>query len=353
MGRRMDGWSGAHTEEHSRPGLGQRAAEEEADGRSCGPRWESNGSLAIIRAVLPLLRSLRPTQWVKNLFVLLPLVFAGALLEPSLLVRGIVAFVLFCGLSSSIYLINDLLDRDKDRRHPVKRYRPLAAGTLSPNLAVAAAVVLSATAFAAAWWLGPGPFAIACLYVGQNLLYSFWLKHVVIVDILVISLGFVLRVMMGGAALPVPVSDWLLLCTIFLSLFLAVSKRRHEVVLLEERAADQRQVLERYGEPFLDQMTSVVTAATLLAYSLYATTHGSADLAPRLGDRLAGSSIGPEPGFPLVYTVPFVIFGIFRYLYLVYQIGTDRSPTEAMLTDAPFVTNLALWGAAILASFYL
>ena len=313
--------------------------------------------------VLPLLRSLRPAQWVKNLFVLLPLVFAGALFDPTYLVRGALAFLLFCGLSSSIYLINDLLDREKDRLHPVKRHRPLAAGTLSPGLAMTAALTLAVVAFAAAWWLGPAPFLIACLYVGQNLLYSFWLKHVVIVDILVISLGFVLRVMMGGAALPVPVSDWLLLCTIFLSLFLAVSKRRHEVVLLEERAADQRQVLDRYGKPFLDQMTSVVTAATLLAYSLYATTHGDQGAGLGLGRRTAGPLDGSEGGltdvlptvsaFPLVYTVPFVIFGIFRYLYLVYQVGTDRSPTEAMLTDAPFVANLALWGAAIFGSFYL
>lgn len=303
---------------------------------------------------MPLLRSLRPTQWVKNFFVLLPLVFAGALFEPSFQVRGAVAFLIFCGLSSAIYLINDLLDREKDRLHPVKRHRPLAAGTLSPSLALATAVALAVVAFAGAWWLGAMPLLIAGLYVGQNLLYSLWLKHVVIVDILVISLGFVLRVMMGGAALPVPVSDWLLLCTIFLSLFLAVSKRRHEVVLLEERAAEQRQVLDRYGKPFLDQMTSVVTAATLLAYSLYATTH-SEDLDLRLGDRLGDQLTGRFDGIdvPLVYTVPFVIFGIFRYLYLVYQVRTERSPTEAMLTDPPFLANLVLWGAAIFAAFYL
>ena len=287
----------------------------------------------------------------KNLFVLLPLVFAGALFEPDGQLRAAVAFLLFCALSSSIYLINDLLDREKDRRHPIKRHRPLAAGTLSPAVALVTATLLAGGAFGAAWWLGPTPFVIACLYVGQNLLYSFWLKHVVIVDILVISLGFVLRVMMGGAALPVPVSDWLLLCTIFLSLFLAVSKRRHEVVLLEERAADQRQVLDRYGKPFLDQMTSVVTAATLLAYSLYATTHGRDDETLRVGERLSSHFDGSDLG--LVVTVPFVIFGIFRYLYLVYQVGTDRSPTEAMLTDMPFVANLGLWGASIFATFYL
>ncbi len=288
------------------------------------------------RAVIPLLKSMRPPQWVKNFFVLLPLVFAERLFhEPSFL-RALLAFAVFCALSSAVYLFNDLLDRDKDRAHPIKKMRPLAAGTLSPTVATGAALALAGAGLAGAFFLGTVPLVVALVYVAQNLLYTLALKHVVIVDIMIISLGFVLRVVMGGAAIGVAVSDWILLCTIFLSLFLAVSKRRHELVLLRSRAAGQRQVLEDYGEPFLDQMTSVVTASTLLAYALYATTDANFDVV-----------------FRLVYTVPFVIFGIFRYLYLAYQVGTPRSPTEAMLTDAPFVANLMLWGLAVLAHFYL
>ena len=287
---------------------------------------------------------MRPAQWVKNLFVLLPVVFAQELFVADAQLRAGVAFMLFCALSSAVYLFNDLLDREKDRHHPIKRKRPLAAGTLKPAVATAASVVLAGGALGGAAWLGTTPLLIAVAYLGQNLLYTSWLKRIVIVDILIVSLGFVLRVMMGGAALPVEVSDWLLLCTIFLSLFLAVSKRRHEVVMLEESASDQREVLNHYGKPFLDQMTSVSTAATLIAYSLYATTH----------EVVAGASLmqANVSSVRLVYTVPFVIYGIFRYLYLVYQQGTDRSPTEAMLKDGPFVANLAVWGAVVLLSFY-
>lgn len=288
---------------------------------------------------------MRPAQWVKNLFVLLPVVFAQELFVPAAQLRAGVAFVLFCALSSAVYLFNDLLDREKDRLHPIKKRRPLAAGTLSPTLASAASLGLGGAALGAAAWLGIVPLAIAIVYLVQNLLYTSWLKRVVIIDILIVSLGFVLRVMMGGAALPVEVSDWLLLCTIFLSLFLAVSKRRHEVVLLDGNAADQREVLSHYGKPFLDQMTSVATSATLLAYSLYATTHTMTSVA-------SSPATESVPTVKLVYTVPFVIFGIFRYLYLVYQRGTDRSPTEAMLKDGPFVANLAVWGLAVLLSFY-
>lgn len=306
---------------------------------------------------------MRPAQWIKNLFVFLPMVFAEELFLPSTQLRAGIAFALFCALSSAVYLFNDLLDRDKDRRHPTKRHRPLAAGTLSATTAITASAGLAVVALLAAAWLGTMPLVIAAAYLLQNLLYTLWLKRIVIIDILVIALGFVLRVMMGGAALPVEVSDWLLLCTIFLSLFLAVSKRRHEVLLLEENAADQREVLDHYGEAFLDQMTSVATAATLLAYSLYATTHPG-PAGPSLADNsilgLGGQGQGLGGGlefselrFKLVYTVPFVIFGIFRYLYLVYQKGTERSPTEAMLKDRPFLANLLVWGTAVLACFYL
>ncbi len=275
---------------------------------------------------------MRPAQWAKNLFVLAPLVFAHGLLSGALVGRGLAAFGAFCAASSAVYLFNDLRDRESDRHHPLKRHRPIAAGTLPASLAAAAAALLGAVAVAVALWLGPAFALILALYLAQNLLYSMGLKEVVILDVLLISVGFVLRVLGGGAAVGVEVSRWLLLCTIFLALFLAASKRRHELELLDERARDQRQVLSHYSPAFLDQMINVVTASAVVSYALYA-------VAPETTEKYDTQN--------LVYTIPLVLFGIFRYLYLVYQHPGEESPTEALLTDRPFLLNLILWGAAV------
>jgi 4-hydroxybenzoate polyprenyltransferase len=266
------------------------------------------------------------------LFVLAPAVFAGALDDPSRLADAAVAFVAFCALSSAVYLLNDLADRERDRLHPVKRHRPLAAGTLSAPTAAAAAGLLFAGALAASAWISTYFFAIAVAYLGLNLLYSLALKHVVIVDVMAVALGYVLRVMAGGEAVAAPVSDWLLLCTVFLALFLVVSKRRHELVLLNDDAVGQRRVLADYSRTFLDQMINVVTASTLLSYALYTT-------APETEAKFGGRG--------LLYTIPFALFGIFRYLYLTYHVEAARNPTETMLRDLPFLVNLALWGATV------
>jgi 4-hydroxybenzoate polyprenyltransferase len=280
-----------------------------------------------------LARTLRPAQWPKNVFVLAPLFLAQKLGEPAAVRASVVAFVAFCLASSAVYIINDIRDRDEDSRHPLKKHRPIASGDLSPVLAAALAVVLLVATAALARPLGSTFALLVGVYVALNLLYSSGLKRVVILDVMILSVGFVLRVAGGAAAIRVEVSSWLFLCTIFLALFLAFSKRRHELVLLREAASDQRHVLIQYSQTFLDQMINVVTASCVISYALYAT------------DPATVAKVGTNN---LVLTVPLVLFGIFRYLYLVYQKTDDRSPTEVLLRDAPFLVNVVLWGLAVL-----
>ena len=282
--------------------------------------------------ILPLLRSLRPTQWAKNMFVLAPAVFAGMLLDEKIAVRVALALVAFCFASSAVYLINDIRDREEDRRHPLKKNRPLAAGTLSVPAAVGAVVVLAGAAAAISSYLGL-PFALILGgYLLLNLLYTLWLKHMVILDVMAISMGFVLRVEAGAEASGVAVSRWLFLCTTFLALFLAFSKRRHEITLLAGEAAGQRRVLDQYSPAFLDQMINVVTASSVVSYALYA---------------VAPETVQKYHTYDLVYTIPMVLYGIFRYLYLMYQRPGERNPTEAILRDPPFLINMLLWGLAV------
>ena len=276
---------------------------------------------------------MRPAQWPKNSFVLAPLVFGRLLGEPRALGRGLLAVVAFCLASSAVYLVNDLKDREEDRKHPRKRLRPIAAGTLAVPVAVAAALGLVLAAAAIAYALPPA-FALALgAYLAINVLYTAGMKHVVILDVMAISFGFVLRVLAGAAATGVVVSSWLILCTIFLSLFLAFSKRRHEIVLLAESATEQRRVLDDYSPAFLDQMINVVTASAVVSYALYA-------VAPETVQKYHTEN--------LVYTIPMVLFGIFRYLYLTYHLTGERNPTEAILRDAPFLINMVVWGLAVI-----
>jgi 4-hydroxybenzoate polyprenyltransferase len=283
--------------------------------------------------IRPLLQSLRPAQWAKNLFVLAPLVFGDLLLNGQAAVRAGLAVLAFCCASSAVYLVNDLRDREEDRRHPLKRLRPLAAGTLSVPTAVAAMAVLGAAAIAIAVDLGWPFVRILGGYLLLNVLYTLWFKHMVILDVMSISLGFVLRVEAGGVAAGVDVSRWLFLCTTFLALFLAFSKRRHEITLLAGAASGQRPVLDHYSPAFLDQMINVVTASSVVSYALYAV---SPETEKKFGTQ------------DLVYTIPLVLYGIFRYLYLMYQRPAERNPTEAILRDPPFLINILLWGLAVL-----
>lgn len=285
-----------------------------------------------------LIRLMRPPHWVKNVFVLAPLVFAQRFDEPAALLTAGLAFLAFCAASSTVYLFNDLLDREEDRRHPVKRHRPLAAGRVSAPLALVTALALAGGSLLLALALGHRFLLVTFAYLTLNLAYTTWLKHLVILDVMSVALGFVLRVLAGGLAIDVSVSAWLLLCTIFLALFLAFSKRRHELVLLAEEAPEQRRVLSHYSPMFLDQMINVVTASTVVSYALYSI---DADTVERFGTEF------------LVYTIPFVLFGIFRYLYLMYQQPQKLNPTEAVVRDLPSIANLGLWGLAVLAVIYL
>lgn len=275
---------------------------------------------------------MRPAQWAKNSFVLAPLVFGGLLNDVDAVGRGLLALAAFCCAASAVYLLNDLSDRDEDRKHPRKRLRPIAAGTLPVPVAYAALAALAASAFAISWRLGSGFGAILAAYLALNLLYTYWFKHMVILDVMSISLGFVLRIEAGAQAMGVEVSRWLFLCTIFLALFLAFSKRRHEITLLAGSASEQRKVLDHYSPAFLDQMINVVTASSVLAYALYA-------VAPETVEKYHTQN--------LIFTIPLVLYGIFRYLYLMYQSADERNPTEAILRDPPFLVNILLWGLAV------
>jgi 4-hydroxybenzoate polyprenyltransferase len=284
-----------------------------------------------------LLVSLRPHQWAKNLVVLAALAFSKHLFEPGPLARAGLAFALFCALSGAVYLVNDLRDLELDRRHPRKRLRPVASGALSPRTAAVAAVVLLVLALAASLALGI-PFALAALaYVILNVAYSFGLKNVVILDVLAISLGFVLRAMAGALAIDVHFSSWLLVCTILLALFLSLAKRRHELVTLEAGASEHRRILAEYSPYLLDQMISVVTASCLMAYAFYT---------------MAPDTVAKYQTERLALTIPFVLYGIFRYLYLVHRREQGGSPTDVLLTDRPLLAAVALWAVAVVAVVY-
>lgn len=281
--------------------------------------------------------SLRPEQWTKNLLLFAGLLFGGRLLEFGAVITAMAGFAIFSALSGATYLLNDIWDREVDRRHPLKQSRPIASEQLDISTGAWSAAILIAGAVGAAWLLSPRLAGIAAAYVGLLFFYSTTLKHVVIVDVLAIAGGFVLRAVAGAIAVEVPIGSWLLVCTTLLALFLALSKRRHELVLLGEDASRHRPSLEHYSPYLLDQMIAVVTASTLIAYTVFAT---SADTAQRLGtSRLA-------------FTVPFVLYGIFRYLYLVHQRLGGGSPAEMLLTDRPLLLCVALWAWAVMLLMY-
>jgi 4-hydroxybenzoate polyprenyltransferase len=259
------------------------------------------------------------------------------LLELDAIITALAGFAIFSALSGAMYLLNDVWDREVDRRHPLKQTRPIASGQLDIRTAAWSAAVLIAGAIGAAWLLSPRLAGIAGTYVVLLFSYSTTLKHVVIVDVLAIAGGFVLRAAAGAVAVEVPIGSWLLVCTTLLALFLALSKRRHELVLLGEDASHHRRSLEHYSPYLLDQMIAVVTASTLIAYTVFTT---SADTAQRLGtSRLA-------------FTVPFVLYGIFRYLYLVHQKRGGGSPAALLLTDRPLLACVGLWALCVALILY-
>jgi 4-hydroxybenzoate polyprenyltransferase len=277
---------------------------------------------------LEIFKSLRPQQWIKNLFIFAPIIFSRHFLERPLVLRIAAAFAAFCIVSSAHYIFNDIRDLAEDRRHPIKSQRPLASGRLKKGPAVAAMLVLAAVGLGAAAALSMPFFYISVGYLVLQVLYSIKLKHVVILDIFVVAAGFVLRVVAGGLVIGVTISSWLLICTMLLALFLAMSKRRHELVLLEGEAENHRPILKEYTTYLLDQMISVVTASTLVAYCLYTI---SEETVARFGTK------------NLILTVPFVLYGIFRYLYLVHQKEEGGSPEHLILKDKPLLIDIFLW----------
>jgi 4-hydroxybenzoate polyprenyltransferase len=285
-----------------------------------------------------LLASLRPGQWTKNLLVLAGLVFSRGLLEPAMVARALLAFFLFCLLSGGVYLINDVTDAERDRAHPQKRQRPVASGRLPPRVALAAGAALLVGATAAAFLLSSRFGLVALAYAALLTAYSAGLKHVVIVDTLIIAGGFVLRALAGVVVLGIDFSDWLLLCTVLLALFLTFGKRRAELRALETGAIGHRPILSEYSPQLLDQMIAVVTASTLMAYVLYT-------MATETHVRLGTARL------PL--TIPFVLYGIFRYLYLLYRRDLGGNPSEHLLTDRALLLDVALWGAAVIIILYV
>ncbi len=288
--------------------------------------------------MLSLLTSLRPRQWTKNLVVFAGLLFGQRLTDPASIGRAAAAFAVFCLLSGVIYLLNDVVDRDVDRRHPVKARRPIAAGELSPTAALTAAFVLGGVGLASAYALGVWFGHVALAYVALLALYSGLFKHVVIVDVLTIAIGFVLRAVAGAVVIDVQIGHWLLVLTIQLALFLALSKRRHEIVLLAGQASNHRTSLGEYSADLLDQLISIVAASTLIAYAI--------------------STIGPETVAKfntelLGLTLPFPIYGIFRYLYLVRRRADGGNPADTLLTDRPLLICVALWSLAVTIIIYV
>jgi 4-hydroxybenzoate polyprenyltransferase len=284
-----------------------------------------------------LLTSLRPEQWTKNLFVFAGVLFGGHLLDVPAIVRSVAAFAVFCALSGVVYIFNDLADRTADQRHPLKRLRPIASGRLSPSTALAAGIVLGVISLAASVLLSPMFAVLAATYVVLLVVYSIFLKHLVIIDALTIAAGFVLRAAAGAVAVYVPISHWLLVCTTLLALFLVLSKRRHELTLLADGAMTHRPILEEYSPYLLDQMIAVVTASTLVAYSVYSTSTETAE-------RLNTTRLG--------LTIPFVLYGIFRYLYLVHHKRGGGSPADLLLTDRPLLACVGLWALSVALILY-
>lgn len=284
-----------------------------------------------------LLKTMRPKQWTKNAFVFTALVFDRKLFYPDPLLRTVLAFVLFCLASSAVYLVNDLADMESDRQHPTKRFRPLAAGELSPRVAAAAAGVLVLLAVGGAFAVHTGLGLVLSGYLALQLAYSFLLKHLVIIDVMTVAAGFVLRVVAGVVVVQVErFSPWLYVCTTLLALFIAINRRRHELTLLADNAANHRRILDEYTLSFLDEMNSMVTASTVIAYSLYTFS------APNLPSNHA-----------MMLTIPFVLYGLFRYLYLVHVKGEGGAPDELILRDLPLFLTVVLWVLAVVLILYL
>jgi 4-hydroxybenzoate polyprenyltransferase len=290
--------------------------------------------------LLALLQAMRPRQWVKNGFLFAPLVFSKNLFHGDLLLRSAAAFGLFCALASAVYLANDVLDAAEDRQHPVKRLRPVASGRLPAAVALVAAAVVGGLALHGAFALSPGFASILLVYLGINAVYTLGLKRLPYLDVGLIAVGFVLRVLAGAVAIAVQASFWLFVCTFCLAMFLALGKRKHEMLVAAAAGAERsasRKALGRYDLVTVDRALLMAGTSAVWSYVLYT-------IAPETRENFHT--------LLLAFTVPFPAFGVFRFMALVDRPGRASSPTEALITDGPFAANLALWLASVVAILY-
>jgi len=284
-----------------------------------------------------LVRTMRPRQWFKNVFVFAPLIFDGKLFDLFYLAQTVAGFVLLCLISGTVYIINDVADIENDRTHPRKRHRPLASGALGVRAATSAAVLIPLVTLPLAFLLNPAVGGILAGYLVIQLAYSVWLKDVVIVDVMVVASGFLLRVAAGVPLVDAErFSPWLYICMTLLALLIGFGKRRHELVLLKDEAVGHRHSLQEYNLALLDHVISIVTASTLLAYALYTFS------APNL-----------PANQTMMLTIPFVLYGIFRYLYLIHVRGMGGAPEEIVLSDRPLQVAIALWGLSVVMVMYV
>lgn len=286
-----------------------------------------------------IIRSARPLHWIKNIFVFTVLIFAGRSFEIDAIRISCITFLAFCLASSAAYYLNDYKDRNEDIKHPIKKNRPLTAGTIPQWVGLVGFTVLMILSVTIPYlFVNSITALVVMIYVAFNIAYSLGLKHIVIIDVLVIASGFMLRIMAGSTALAVEPSTWLVLCGVMLSLFLAFTKRRAEVVHLADRATEHRKVLAHYSPAFLDQAISVVTTATVIGYVLYTVDDRTVEL---VGSRM------------LLISVPLVLYGIFRYLYLVYHAQTAEDPIRTVVTDVPIIITCVLWGILCMLAIFL
>jgi 4-hydroxybenzoate polyprenyltransferase len=287
--------------------------------------------------LLSLVKLARPTQWLKNGLLLAALIFSAEIRSTTKLSAALMAMALFCLLSSAVYTFNDLFDREQDKQHPLKKERPIASGQVPSTLAVAMVLILLSAGLVGAWTVNFEFFIVAVLFVVLNFMYTLWLKNIVIVDVMSVAISFVMRALAGAYAIAVPASKWMLINTLFLALFLGFGKRRHELVLLEAGATAHRRILGRYSPYLLDQLISLVTASVVVMYMLYTF---STEVTAKLGTE------------NLYLTIPFVVYGIFRYLYLIHKEERGGSPTEVLISDMPILISVVLWIITLILLLY-
>ncbi len=290
-----------------------------------------------ISTLSALFESLRPAQWIKNGFVFAALIFSRSLLDWNRDLKVALAAFSFCLISGAVYLLNDVFDAQDDRNHPVKCLRPVASGRVSVRTAASFAIVLAFATLGSAWVLDRAFFFVLASYAGLNLLYSWLLKRVILLDVFIVAAGFVLRVIGGGVVIHVAISPWLIVCTTLVALFLALTKRRHELVVLGYSASNHRAILAHYSPYLLDQLVAIVTASTVMSYALYTL---SDDVRTKF------------PGKRLELTIPFVLFGIFRYLYLVHQKKEGGNPARALFTDPVLLSVVLMWAGSVILIIY-